>query len=82
VRVEGGRPELPTVFFDVVRIAVRSDVPMVILSLLHRIPGVSKDTDAVEVFRGITTFEHATKIANALSIAVNQQPAPNKEAEK
>jgi len=36
----------------------------------------------VEVFRGITTFEHATKIANALSIAVNQQPAPNKEAEK
>ncbi|MBY0313290.1 MAG: hypothetical protein K2W85_14575 [Phycisphaerales bacterium] len=66
-------PQLPTVSIDDVRVALRSDTPLMILSFFQGIPGTEPDM-RFEVFRGIVTVDHAKKIVDVLAKQLNHYP--------
>src|SRR5688500_9872702 len=67
----GINPELPTAMFDTVQVSVRGDAPLIIMSFLQRLPGL---TDRVEIFRGVTTLNHGKKFVDVLVKGLDYYP--------
>ena len=68
---------MPTVLFDNITYARRTDVPVAIISFFQQIPGHG---DRLEVFRGVTTMEHVKKMIALLCRNADYFPTKDEAA--
>lgn len=72
------RPDLTTNMFENFRISLRSDAPIVVMSFFQ---WPTSDTPArFEVFRGVTTVDHARRMMDAMAKIIQYYPVPEKGA--